>query len=97
VLCTRTTAPRLDVVGDQLDKICNAENIELTNRFEPVAAATATARLLAHLLARAAAAGLELNYLACRPTEPPAAPRPGHRAPRLLDQRAGRTASEFGP
>jgi hypothetical protein len=31
-----------------IDSTGNTENIELTNRFEPVAAATATARLLAH-------------------------------------------------
>jgi ATP-dependent helicase Lhr and Lhr-like helicase len=58
VLCTRTAAPRLDVAGDRLDRVCAAENIELTNRFEPVRAATATAQLLAHLLTRAAAADL---------------------------------------
>lgn len=49
--------------------MCAAKNIELTNRFEPVAAATATAHLLANLLARAAAADLGLDDLGCQPLE----------------------------
>ncbi|MGE3289657.1 MAG: exonuclease domain-containing protein [Pseudonocardia sp.] len=79
VLCTRTAAPRLKVADGRLDKVCAAENIELANRFEPVPAATATAQLLARLLAGAAAAGLGLDDLGCQPLELPTAPSPGPR------------------
>jgi DNA polymerase III epsilon subunit-like protein len=84
VLCTRTAAPRLDIAGDRLDKVCAAENIELTNRFEPAAAATATAHLLGHLLAGAAAAGLGLDDIDCQPLELPAAHPPAQRAGSVL-------------
>lgn len=79
VLCTRTNAQRVDVAADRLDRVCAADNIELTNRFEPVPAATATAQLLANLLARAAAADLELDDLGCQPLELPPVPARGRR------------------
>ena len=76
VLCTRDVARRLDVPGDRLDETCTAVNIELANRFEPVSAATATAHLLAHLLATAAAAGLGLDDFGCQLLELPPARSP---------------------
>ena len=68
VLCTRAVTRRFGV-SDRLEQVCATENIALTNRFEPVAVATATAQLLARLLTRAATAGLGLDDLGCRPLE----------------------------
>ena len=74
VLCSRSAAPRGNIADGRLDRACAAENIELTNRFEPVPAATATAQLLARLLNKAATPDLGLDDIGCQPLDLPLAP-----------------------